>query len=128
MFDDFSSFDFIITLKWLFPVCGEDWWCWWRWELLITSISWIPKDFINICSKKLSINLIWKNKGLKEIGINKDNGKIIINVSKRYFRETEVDNLIGDYKKAKKNLNWKPKYSFEKLIEDMIANELWILF
>ena len=89
-----------------------------------TRTSHSVKDFINICSKKLSINLVWKNNGLKEIALNKDTGNIIIKVDKKYFRETEVDNLIGDYSKAKTILNWKPKFTFEKLVDDMIENEL----
>ena len=82
------------------------------------------KDFINICAKKLNINLVWKNRGLKEVGINKLTKKTIIKVDKKYFRETEVDDLIGDFTKAKKLLKWKPKYSFNKLVDDMIYNEL----
>ena len=88
-----------------------------------TNTSHSVKDFINICAKKLHINLIWKNKGLNETGIDKNTNKIIIKVSKKYFRETEVDDLVGDYSKAKKILNWKPKFSFERLIDDMIDNE-----
>jgi GDPmannose 4,6-dehydratase len=75
-------------------------------------------------TKKLNLKLIWKNKGLKEIAINKLTNKIIIKVDQKYFRETEVDNLIGDFSKAKKMLKWKPKYSFDKLIDDMIYDEL----
>ena len=88
-----------------------------------TNTSHSVKDFINICAKKLHINLIWKNKGLNETGIDKNTNKIIIKVSKKYFRETEVDDLVGDYSKAKRILNWKPKFSFERLIDDMIDNE-----
>ena len=88
-----------------------------------TNTSHSVKDFINICAKKLHINLIWKNKDLNETGIDKNTNKIIIKVSKKYFRETEVDDLVGDYSKAKKILNWKPKFSFEGLIDDMIDNE-----
>ena len=66
---------------------------------------------------------MWKNKGLNEIGINKENNKIIIKIDKKYFRETEVDDLIGDFTKAKKLLKWKPKYSFDKLVDDMIEKE-----
>ena len=88
-----------------------------------TNTSHSVKDFVNICAKKLNINLIWKNKGLDEIGVDKKKNITIINVSKKYFRETEVDNLVGDYTKAKKILNWKPKYTFDKLIDDMIDNE-----
>ena len=91
--------------------------------VISTNTSHSVKDFINICAKKLNINLIWKNSGLKEIGLNKDDNKVIIKIDKKYFRETEVDNLIGDYTKAKKILKWKPKFSFENLVDDMINQE-----
>ena len=89
-----------------------------------TNTSNSVKDFVNICAKKLKINLIWKNKGLNEIGIDKNSSKTIIKIDKKYFRETEVDDLIGDYSKAKRKLKWKPKFSFEKLVDDMINNEI----
>ena len=92
--------------------------------VVATKTSHSVKDFINICAKKLNINLIWKNKGIKEIAINSKTKKTIVKVDKKYFRETEVDNLIGDFSKAKKLLKWKPKLSFNKLIDDMIYNEL----
>jgi len=57
------------------------------------------------------------------VGIDKVKNKTIIMVNKKYFRETEVDDLIGDYSKAKRLLKWKPKYSFNALVEDMIKNE-----
>ena len=91
--------------------------------VVATRTSHSVKDFINICAKKLNIKLIWKNKGLNEVGINKTNNKIIIKIDKKYFRETEVDNLIGNYSKAKKLLKWKPKFTFNKLVDDMLKNE-----
>ena len=92
--------------------------------VIATKTSHSVKDFINICSKKLNIKLVWKNRGLKEIGIDMLTKKTIIKVDKKYFRETEVDDLIGDFTKAKKLLKWKPKHSFNKLVDDMISNEL----
>ena len=92
--------------------------------VIATKTSHSVKDFINICSKKLNIKLIWKNRGLREIGIDKLTKKTIIKVDKKYFRETEVDDLIGDFTKAKKLLKWEPKHSFNKLVDDMIFNEL----
>ena len=91
--------------------------------VVATRTSHSVKDFINISAKKIGIKLIWKNKGLKEVGIDKINNKTIIMVNKKYFRETEVDDLIGDYSKAKRLLKWKPKYSFNALVDDMIKNE-----
>ena len=91
--------------------------------VVATRTSHSVKDFINISAKKIGIKLIWKNKGLNEVGIDKTNNKTIITVNKKYFRETEVDDLIGDYSKAKRLLKWKPKYSFNALVDDMIKNE-----
>ena len=92
--------------------------------VISTNTSKSVKDFINICAKKLNINIFWKNTGLKEIAVDKKTKKTIIKVDKKYFRETEVDNLIGDYSKARRVLKWKPKYTFDKLVEDMIKNEI----
>ena len=91
--------------------------------VISTNTSNSVKDFVNICAKKLGIQLIWQGKGLNEVGIDKKTNKIIIKIDKKYFRETEVDNLIGNYSKAKNILKWKPKYSFDQLVEDMINQE-----
>ena len=64
----------------------------------------------------------WKGKGLKETGSYK--GKNIIKVSKRYFRPTEVESLIGNYSKAKKKLGWKPKITFKELVNEMVNTDL----
>ena len=54
-------------------------------------------------------------KGLKEKGINKKNGKIIVKVDPFYFRPTEVRSLKGNFEKAKKILKWRPKTNLENL-------------
>ena len=55
------------------------------------------------------IDLIWKGKGINENGLDKKTGKIIIEIDPKYFRPAEVDILMGDYSKAKKQLGWEPK-------------------
>ena len=82
------------------------------------------KKFINLCAKKLKIDLVWKNKGIKEVGVDKRTNQIIIKIDKKYFRPGEVDYLKGNYTKAKKQLNWKPKYNINSLIDEMIKSEL----
>ena len=61
------------------------------------------KEFVNKVSKKLSMKIIWKNKGLKETGCWSKDGKNyeIIKISKNLFRPSEVNNLLGDSSKAK---------------------------
>ena len=79
------------------------------------------KDFINIASKMLNMNIKWKGQGLNEKCYY--NNKVIIRIDPVYFRPTEVDNLLGSSLKAQKNLKWKPKYNINSLIKDMINFE-----
>lgn len=82
------------------------------------------KEFIEIVSKKLKINLKWSGTGVKEKGINKKTGKVIIDVNPKFFRPSEVDYLKGDYSKAKKYLKWKPNISTSELVDEMIETEI----
>ena len=90
--------------------------------VIATGKSYSVKDFVNLASKELKMDIRWKGKGLKEIGIYKN--KAIIKIDKKYFRPLEVEHLRGSYKKAKNILNWSPKNSLKKLIKDMIISEL----
>ena len=91
--------------------------------VIATNEEMTVKDFINKCAKKLKMNLIWKNKGIKEVAIDKNTNKTVIKIDKKYFRPGEVDFLKGDYSKAKNLLNWKPRYKSDDLIDDMIKYE-----
>ena len=81
------------------------------------------KNFINLACKELKINIVWKGKGINEKAFNQE-GKPIIKIDKSYFRPSEVNNLLGDYSKAKKKLNWKPETSIKQLIREMIEVEI----
>ena len=82
------------------------------------------KQFVIFTFKYLGINIIWRGKGLNEKGINKENNRVIIKISKNYFRPAEVDFLKGSSKKARQILHWKPKTSIYKLVKIMIDDEL----
>ena len=90
---------------------------------IATGKNYSVKYFIEKVFKKLGIDIIWENKGLKEKGINKKNGKIIVKVDPFYFRPTEVRSLKGNFEKAKKILKWRPKTNLEKLIDIMIEEQ-----
>ena len=80
------------------------------------------KQFINLTAKQLNMKIIWKGKGLKEKGYN-EKGSPIIECDKKYFRPLDVNNLLGDSKKARKKLKWKPKVNIHQLISEMIKAE-----
>ena len=81
------------------------------------------KEFINLVCKKLEISIIWSGKGLKEKAFNNKN-KAIIEISKKLFRPLDVVYLLGDSRKAKKKLGWKPNKNINSLINDMINFEI----
>ena len=68
------------------------------------------------------MSIKWKQSGLNEKAIWK--GNEIIRIDKRYYRPSEVDSLLGDASKAKKELEWVPKYNFNSLINEMIESDL----
>lgn len=88
--------------------------------VLATGETHTVREFIERASKKLGYDLVWKGKGVNEKGIDRKTGKVLIEIDPRYFRPAEVDVLIGDYSKAKKALGWKPKITFEKLVDLMV--------
>ena len=84
------------------------------------------REFVNIAGKFLNMKIYWSGKDLKEVGYIYENNKkkIIIKVDKKYFRPNEINYLKGNSKKAHKKLKFKPKYSFLKLVKDMIDEDL----
>ena len=69
----------------------------------------------------LNMKIDWHGEGLDEKGII--DGKERIVIDQKYFRPTEVDNLLGDSSLALEELDWKPKISFDQLVDEMIAND-----
>lgn len=82
------------------------------------------REFVEEVSEHLGMPIKWIGKGLKEKGIDKKTGKIIIAIDSSYFRPNEVDILLGDATKAKKILGWKPKVTFKKLAIIMADHDL----
>ena len=77
------------------------------------------REFIEIAGKNFGMNIIWDGQDLNEVGIDQNNGKVIIKIDKRYFRPAEVETLLGNSDKAKKDLGWEPTISLEQLIKEM---------
>lgn len=82
------------------------------------------REFVELAFKHAGIDVEWAGEGVKEKGINKANGKIVVVVDPKFFRPAEVELLHGDCSKANKVLGWEPEVSFEDLIKMMVNEDL----
>ena len=92
--------------------------------VLATGKSFTVRKFCEIAFKQVGITLEWVGKGINELGKDTKNGKVLVEIDKRYFRPTEVDYLEGDASKAKEKLNWIPKISLESMIHEMVQSDI----
>ncbi len=86
-------------------------------QLSAIALGWFPND----CKNPKGI--IWEGNGINEVGRREDTGEIVIKVDSRYYRPTEVNQLLGDPTKAKKSLGWKPKITLEDMVKEMIIHD-----
>ena len=108
---------------------AEDW-------VIATGRTTSVRDFVRLAFRYIGIDLKFEGQGVNEVGVvdccnntsyNIPEGKVVVAVNPRYFRSTEVDLLIGNSKKAFEKLGWKPKYTLEDLVSEMMENDLKIV-
>lgn len=92
--------------------------------VLATGKSYSVRDFIKEAFKIINIDIIFKGKEMKEVGINKKTNKVIVKSIPYYYRPNDVTNLVGNYSKAKKILNWQPKINFKRLVKLMVEQDI----
>ena len=92
--------------------------------VISTGVSKSVRDFVVEAYRYIGVKIIWRGKGLNEIGIDSKTKKIIIKIDKYYFRPTEVHELRGDSSKARRELGWKPKISFKELVKTMVIKDI----
>lgn len=80
------------------------------------------REFCQIAAGFLGINLTWKGSGLNEVGLDQ-NGNVIVCVDPTYFRPTEVETLLGDPSRARRELDWTPKISFRDMVLEMVKSD-----
>ncbi len=90
--------------------------------VIATGKQYSIKQFVNITAKKIGLKIFWKGKELNEKAYD-EKGIPIIECDKNYFRPLDVNTLLGDAKKARKILKWKPKENLNSLIDEMIKSE-----
>jgi GDPmannose 4,6-dehydratase len=101
--------------------------------VIATGITTTVRDFVKLSFAEIGIELEFKGKGVKEIGVVKKcksrvyqiaKGEVVVAVDEKYFRPTEVDLLLGNPNKAKKILGWKPKHNLQSLVKDMMKSDV----
>jgi GDPmannose 4,6-dehydratase len=82
------------------------------------------RDFCEIAADRLALKLEWRGSAEKEVGFSHALNKNIIVINPEFYRPAEVDTLLGDATKAKKELGWQPTTSFESMVEEMIEYDI----
>jgi len=91
--------------------------------VLATGITTTVRDFVNMSFAVVGKKIRWEGEGVNEKGYT-ENGDCVVQVDPAYFRPTEVELLLGDPAKAKKNMGWEPKVSLEEMCEMMVRHDL----
>jgi GDPmannose 4,6-dehydratase len=92
--------------------------------VIATGETYMVRTFAEMVFSRLGMPLEWRGSGLQEVGINAATGKTLIRIDPKYFRPAEVDLLLGDPSKARRELGWAPKTSFEQLVHMMTDADL----
>ena len=82
------------------------------------------REFVEKAFAHVGRTIIWRGRGLEEKGFEKATGRVLVEIDPRYFRPTEVDTLVGDASKARANLGWQHKTSFDTLVIEMVEADM----
>jgi GDPmannose 4,6-dehydratase len=92
--------------------------------VIATGKSNTVREFVEEAFRNIDIKITWKGKGVKEQGIDLKSRKTLVKIDSKYFRPLEVNNLLGDFSKAKKIIKWSPKISFKNLVKEMVLSDI----
>lgn len=93
--------------------------------LIATGVQHSVRDFIEIAAAELDMTIRWDGTGIDERGYDAS-GRCLVSIDPRYFRPAEVDTLRGDAARARRELGWAPKTSFDQLVREMVQEDLKI--
>jgi len=82
------------------------------------------REFVELSFSHIGRTIVWRGKGVDEVGIDEKTGEELVRIDPRYFRPTEVDELLGDPTKARDRLGWSHKTSFKDLVAEMVASDI----
>jgi GDPmannose 4,6-dehydratase len=93
--------------------------------VIATGVQYSVRDFVDAAARELGLALHWHGEGVDEHALDA-HGRKVVAVDPRYFRPTEVESLLGDPSKARRQLGWTPKISFDELVAEMVREDLKI--
>ena len=82
------------------------------------------REFVERAFKHTGRTILWEGEGTDEIGREAETGEIRVRIDPRFFRPTEVDQLCGDYSKAERELGWRPVFTLDDMVSDMVTSDL----
>jgi GDPmannose 4,6-dehydratase len=91
--------------------------------VIATGVQFTVRELVTLAASFLDIHLSWVGTGVEEKGFDQ-HGKAVVVVDPRYFRPAEVQTLLGDSSKARRELNWSPQTDFRSLVEEMTIEDL----
>ena len=92
--------------------------------VLATGEAHSVRDFVELAFSHVGRQIVWRDSGVEEKGIDRKTGKELVLIDSRYFRPTEVDALLGDPGKAREKLGWRHRTSFKELVREMVEHDL----
>ena len=82
------------------------------------------REFVELAFAEVGRTITWQGEGIEEVGVDAGSGLVLVRIDPRYFRPTEVDELLGDPSKARTKLGWQHKTTFKELVAEMVASDL----
>jgi GDPmannose 4,6-dehydratase len=95
--------------------------------VLATGETHSVREFVELAFSKVNRKIEWKGKSVDEVGIDSGTGETLVKIDSRYFRPTEVDLLLGDPSKARRELGWQHKVTFPELVAEMVNSDLEVM-
>src|SRR5438094_600685 len=92
--------------------------------VLATGEAHSVREFVEKAFAHVDRTIVWRGSGVEEKGFEKATGRVLVEIDPRYFRPTEVDTLVGDASKARANLGWQHKTSFDRLVIEMVEADM----
>ena len=88
--------------------------------VIATGETYSVRDFVELAFKTIGIEVEWIGEGINEVGIDKNSRNILVQVNAKYYRDIDIECLIGDASKAKRELGWEYNLKFEELVKEMV--------